>query len=120
MDNKIWIGMIVVATLLSAGTATYILDTGTEEVCRTGNGWEIVEDYGSYVYAVCPFLTKDHVYEYCLSEFRATSTRERYGCQKVILDVVVIEEPKQGTKIPSGTGTVVCYPESTGKGCEIV
>ena len=115
MDNKIIIGgLLVVAMIVSGLGTTYVLDAKDEVVCRTGNGWEIVKDNGDYVEAVCPYLSKDHVYENCLPEFRATSSKERYGCNKVLLEIVQ-ENVEPGR---AGPGAVKCYTESTGRGCE--
>ena len=114
MDNKYWMGLIVVALVLGAGGATYVLNAHEEVVCRTGNGWEIVQDYGEYVYAECPYTSQEHLFEYCLPTFRATSSKERYGCNKVLLEIVKPQPSR------ASSGAVTCYTESTGRGCEPV
>ena len=86
------------AIILVGSITVNVIDTGEEITCRTGNGWELLEDNGNYYKAICPYKTKEPVEAYC-SGFRATSTKERYGCDKVILVEAepdeMIEEPRK-------------------------
>ena len=101
MDNKI-AGLIVLALVIIGGITYRIVDTGIEEVCRTGNGWTIIEDYGEYYDVQCQYLTKDWVDAKC-SSFRATKTKERYGCN--VVEIMIIESEVIIPEIPVLTGT---------------
>ena len=84
-NEKLYIGgLLVLAMLLTGGITYYVVDTGEEIICRTGNGWEILEDNGDYYKAVCQYKTKAWEYALC-SDFRATSSYPRYGCNLVAL-----------------------------------
>jgi len=84
-NEKLYIGGLLVLAMILTGSVTYyVADTGEEVTCRTGNGWEILEDHGDYFKAVCQYKTKDWTYALC-SDFRATSSYPRYGCNVVTL-----------------------------------
>ena len=102
IDNKYLIGIVTVILTLGGTVAYQVFDSGEEEVCRTGNGWEIVKEYDLYYEAVCPYTTKEPVYQNCIS-FRATSTKERYGCQVAILKEVTTTQSVTTTTIYKGT-----------------
>lgn len=100
------IGGLVVLSMLITGAGTYyVADTGEELVCRTGNGWEIEQDHGSYFDAVCQYKTTDWVYAKC-SEFRATASKERYGCNLITL----IEKESDISEDTEYCESQICYP----------
>jgi len=93
MDNKLIMGLTLIASMILAGITYEVYDTDNEITCRTNkpDGWDIVNDYGAFVESVCPYKTKDPIYANC-SSFRSTATYERYGCNEVI---VVAQESQE-------------------------
>ena len=112
MDEKYWLGLLVIASILVGGVTYYIVDTRKELTCGTNKpyGWDIITENDGYYEAICPYKTKEPVYAYC-SNFRATNSYERYGCYEVL----IIDEPKETEKLEDCWG--YCY-KCTSKGCE--
>lgn len=100
METKNIILIALAIIVIGGGTATYeIYDSGELIPCRTGNGWEIQEDYGKVVKALCPYKTIPQVKEWCLPDFISSAAKERYKCRKAILSEV-LQEPEPGSISP--------------------
>ena len=117
MDEKYWLGLLVIASLLVGGVTYYVVDTGNELTCGTNKpyGWNIIQEHETYFEAVCPYKTKEPLYTNCGS-FRATASYERYGCNEVM--VIEIDEPisKETEKLDECWGD--CY-KCNPNGCEV-
>ena len=119
-NEKLYIGGLLVLAMILTGSVTYyVVDTGEEITCRTGNGWEVVDDYGDYMKAVCQYKTKEWEYALC-SDFRATNTYPRYGCKVVAL--IEKEYEQIPTPITPSENSVRCIekcdpPSISDKGC---
>lgn len=90
------VGIILGVLAIVGGGLYTVVETGKELTCGTGQGWTIEKtvqyDTGTYYETSCQFKTKAWTYANC-SEFRATKTKERYGCTEIKLI------PKQRTEI---------------------
>ncbi len=115
METKYWMGLLVIASILTGGIITYnVVETGNELTCRTNKpiGWDIIAEHEEYYEAVCPYKTKEPVYANC-SNFRATGSYERYGCNEVM--IIEVEEPTEEIKEGKWGSNYKCYPN----GCDI-
>ena len=92
MENKDYIYLTIITVSIIFGVTSTVYDSGEEIVCRTGDGWTVINEYESYSDSECRYTTQPWLYANC-SSFRATATKSRYGCNEVFIVKEIVEIP---------------------------